>query len=75
MNEFTFLDIINILSLAIGVENLELNTQQVENLDKHLAEQDTVLKREQNVMLEKIIEQNEEIIYLLKELKECIGKY
>ena len=74
MNNWSFIDIINILSFMIGVENLELNTQQVENLDKHLQEQDIVLKEEQNVMLDKAIKQNEEIITLLKELKECIRK-
>ena len=68
MNNLTFLDILTILSFVVGVENLELNTKQVENLDKHLAEQDIVLKEEQNVMLEKAIKQNEEIIFLLKEL-------
>ena len=72
MNNLSFLDIITILSFVIGVENLELNTQQVESLDKHLQEQDVVLKEEQNVMLDKAIKQNEEIISLLKELKECI---
>ena len=72
MDNLSFLDIITILSFVIGVENLELNTQQVESLDKHLKEQDVVLKEEQNVMLDKAIKQNEEIISLLKELKECI---
>ena len=70
MDNLSFLDIITILSFVIGVENLELNTQQVESLDKHLKEQDVVLKEEQNVMLDKAIKQNEEIISLLKELKE-----
>lgn len=72
MDNLSFLDLITILSFVIGVENLELNTQQVESLDKHLQEQDIVLKEEQNVMLDKAIKQNEEIISLLKELKECI---
>ena len=74
MNNLSFIDIINILSFIIGVENLELNTQQVENLDKHLEEQDVILKEEQNVMLDKAIKQNEEIISLLKELIECTRK-
>ena len=72
MDNLSFLDLITILSFVIGVENLELNTQQVESLDKHLQEQDIVLKEEQNVMLDKAIKQNEEILSLLKELKECI---
>lgn len=72
MDNLSFLDLITILSFIVGVENLELNTQQVESLDKHLQEQDVVLKEEQNVMLDKAIKQNEEILSLLKELKECI---
>ena len=72
MDNLSFLDLITILSFVIGVENLGLNTQQVESLDKHLQEQDVVLKEEQNVMLDKAIKQNEEILSLLKELKECI---
>ena len=65
------LDLITLLSFAIGVMNLELNTQQVDNLDKHLHEQDSILREEQNVMLDKIIKQNEEIISLLKGLKDA----
>ena len=33
MNNLTFLDILTILSFVVGVENLELNTKQVENLE------------------------------------------
>lgn len=71
-----FLDIITILSFIIGLENLSLNEEQVNNLEAHLRDQDIILKEEQNVMLndtiellKKAIEQNEEIINLLKELK------
>ena len=60
-----FSDLINVLSLVVGLENLELNTQQVDNLDKHLKQQDSILKDEQEIMLKKIIEQNETIIDLL----------
>ena len=61
------LDILTILSFIIGVQNLELNEEQVSNLEKHLNNQDAILKKEQNQMLQKIIEQNEEIIRLIKE--------
>ena len=61
------LDILTILSFIIGVQNLELNEEQVSNLEKHLNDQDAILKKEQNQMLQKIIEQNEEIIRLIKE--------
>ena len=71
-----FLDIITILSFIIGLENLSLNEEQVNNLEDHLRSQDAILKQEQNVMLDetiqllkKAIEQNEEIINLLKEIK------
>ena len=65
-NEITFLDIINILSYIIGVENLRLNEEQARQLDKHLEEQDHILIEEQNSMLKTIIKQNDEIISLLK---------
>jgi len=67
MND-NFLDAITIVSFLIGVMNLDLNTQQVNNLDKHLEEQDSILREEQNVMLSKIIAQNEQIIKLLEGL-------
>lgn len=67
MNNLEFLDIINILSFIVGIENLKLNEEQARQLDKHLAEQDHILIEEQNAMLKTIIEQNEEIIKLLKE--------
>lgn len=67
MNDLEFLDIINILSFVVGIENLRLNEEQARQLDKHLAEQDHILIEEQNSMLKTIIEQNEEIIKLLKE--------
>ena len=64
--EFEFLDIITILSFVIGVQNLELNEKQVSNLEQHLAQQDLILIEEQNAMLKTIIQQNKEIISLLK---------
>lgn len=68
-NQFTFLDILTILSFIIGLENLQLNKDQIDSLEKHLVQQDNILLKEQNVMLEKILKQNEEIISLLKENK------
>lgn len=46
------LDLINILSFIIGVQNLDLNDKQIEKLENHLNKQD---------------DQYEEIIRLLKE--------
>ena len=63
MNNFgdnwSFIDVINILSFIIGLDNLQLNEKQVKDLDNHLKQQD-------ENQLAKIIQQNEEIIELLK---------
>lgn len=63
MNNLSFLDLLTILSFIIGIENLNLNIQQNDSLEQHLSLQD-------NKLLNKIIEQNEEIIRLLKENKD-----
>ena len=60
--EWTFIDLINVLSFVIGLQNLDLNEKQNQALDEHLKIQDEKL-------LAKIIQQNEEIIALLKEKK------
>ena len=59
--EWDFLDIISILSFIIGLENLELNSKQVASLEQHLHHQD-------NNLLAKIIQQNEELIELDKQI-------
>lgn len=61
-NGFSFIDTINILSFIIGIQNLELNNKQVESLSKEMTDN-------QDIMLNTIIQQNEEIIKLLKEFK------
>jgi hypothetical protein len=63
-----FLDAIAIVSFLIGVMNLDLNTQQVSSLDRHLEQQDAVLKEEREAMLSKIIAQNDRIAKLLEGL-------
>lgn len=65
-NQLEFLDILTILSFIVGIQNLNLNINQVDSLDKHLEQQDHILIEEQNEMLKTIIKQNEEIIKLLK---------
>lgn len=60
MDNLEFLDVVNILSFIVGLQNLELNKQQVDGIMSEL-------KDTQNSMLSTIIEQNEEIIRLLKE--------
>lgn len=64
-------DVLNIISIAsylLSIQNLQLNTQQATNddLNKHLREQDEILHEQNEKFLSKIIQQNEEIINLLK---------
>lgn len=58
--QWSFIDVISILSFIVGLENLGLNQQQVDGVMQEL-------QQHQNAMLSKIIQQNEEIIKLLKE--------
>ena len=65
MNNFDglgILDIITIFSFVIGLQNLDLNIKQNEDLEKHLSQQD-------EEMLSKIIAQNQAIIEALEELR------
>lgn len=57
--EWDFLDILTVLSFIVGLQNLELNQRQVDGIMDEL-------RSNQNSMLATIIEQNEEIIRLLK---------
>lgn len=62
-------NLLNLLSVVLAIKNLELNEQQVNALDAHLQKQDNeYLSKsvEQNAI---IIEQNKEIIALLKKLR------
>ena len=64
-------DILNIISIAsylLSVQNLQLNQQQTSNYDinKHLQDQDEILHEQNKRYLTKIIQQNEEILTLLK---------
>lgn len=67
--ELDFIDIINVLSYIIEIENLRLNEEQSREIHKHLAEQDHILIEQQNKMLQTIIEQNNTIIELLTQYK------
>ncbi len=69
MNKLEFLDIVTILSFIVGIQNLELNERQIDDLQEHLKKQDHILIEEQNKMLKTIIEQNKQIIEILKEKK------
>lgn len=64
-------DILNIISIAsylLSVQNLQLNQQQTSNddINKHLQGQDEILHEQNEEYLTKIIQQNEEILTLLK---------
>lgn len=64
-------DILNIISIAsylLSIQNLQLNQQDLSNnnLNEHLQEQDKILHEQNKKYLNKIIEQNEEILKLLK---------
>lgn len=54
----TFLDIITIMSFLIGIENMSLNKRQIHN------------KENDSAVLSTILEQQEEILRLLKEKKD-----
>lgn len=62
------INIINIASFLLSVENLQLNKQDLTNstLNKHLQEQDKILHEQNDKYLTKIVEQNEELLKLLK---------
>lgn len=61
--EFSIIDFISMLSFVIGVENLSLNKVQVNDIMREM-------QNNQNGMLSKIIEQNEQIIKMLKEIEQ-----
>ena len=68
-NGIEFSDLLNIMSIYIGLKNLDLNQQQVDDVMKEM-------RSNQNSMLNTIIDQNKiiikqdrEIIELLKSLK------
>lgn len=60
--DFDLMDIIALWSLDIGLQNLKLNELQVDGLMREMTEK-------QDALLHRIVEQNEQIISLLKERK------
>lgn len=68
-DDWSFIDIISILSFIVGLQNLELNQKQIDGLMSEMQDNqnsmlNTIIKQN-----EQIIEQNEQIIKLLKESK------
>lgn len=62
------LNMLNVLANLCQLADYQLNMQQLSNDDlmQELIKQDKVLDDQTNIYLKKIIEQNEEIIRLLK---------
>ena len=60
--DFDIIDFIALWSLDIGLQNLKLNQLQVDRLMREMTEK-------QDVLLRKIIAQNERIIALLEDKK------
>lgn len=58
--QWSFFDLISVLSFIVGLQNLDLNKKQVDSMMSEMRDN-------QNAMLSTIISQNEEIIKLLKE--------
>lgn len=58
--QWSFFDLISVLSFIVGLQNLDLNKKQVDSMMSEM-------KDNQNAMLSTIISQNKEIIKLLKE--------
>lgn len=60
--------LLNIVANMCQLMDFQMNMSQLSNDDimKHLIEQDQVLAEQTNIYLKKIVEQNEEIIKLLK---------
>lgn len=59
-NEYNnfIIDLINVLSFAVGLQNLDMNNQQIQDLQDHLSKQDE--------QYDKIIELLEEHTILMK---------
>lgn len=68
MNNYDIFDLITIIALVLGLQNLEENRDQISDTEEILRKQNLEMKlqEEQN---KKIIEQNEIIIKMLEDLK------
>ena len=68
MNNYDIFDLITIIALVLGLQNLEENREQISDTEEILRKQNLEMKlqEEQN---NKIIEQNEIIIKMIEDLK------
>lgn len=51
-NDF-IIDLVNVLSFAVGLQNIELNSKQIEDLQEHLNNQDKQYEKIINLLEEK----------------------
>ena len=65
-SNMSLLDILTILSFVVGVENLDLNIQQSQQLDEHLSKQDEELLKVIIKQNEKLLEQNKLLLEKLE---------
>ena len=72
--EFTFLDMLAIMSFWVGVENLNMNLTQEDkqDLQKDLADKADILLKEIHAHLES---QDEKIDFIMKRLEDKDGTY
>ena len=66
--EFTFLDLVSIISFCVGLQNLEINIAQ-EDLDNQTQELDRKLRENVNDIHEHLQIQDEKLDMILEELK------
>ena len=69
-NDFDIFFILNIISNLLQIVDYQLNVSQVSNdeIMKHLQKQDGILSEQTNIYLKQIIQQNEEIKEILREV-------
>lgn len=71
--EFTFLDIISIISFCVGLQNLDLNVSQ-ENLNNQTQELDRALRNVVDEIHEHLQVQDDKIDKILEELNNGINR-
>ena len=68
MNNYDIFDLITIIALVLGLQNLEENREQISDTEEILRKQNLEMKLQEE-QSKKIIEQNEIIIKMLEDLK------
>lgn len=67
-NNYDFFFWLNVMANWCQLESYQMNKKQISNdeIMKHLNKQDDILDEQTNIYLKKIIQQNEEILKILK---------